>query len=468
MLKLAVISDVHYYSETLGNSGRAYEIRSKTDQKCLAESGAILDAALAEIAASDCDALLVAGDMSNDGEIVSHNEFREKLTAFQEKKDAYVIYATHDWCSDGNARAYKGDEVLHGVPTQTPPGLREFYRDFGANRAYDEYVTHLNASSYAVKLPGVRLIALNDDQNGKGASGYSDEHLEWILRQVRDAKANGEAALVMEHHMVLPNVSPLVNGHGQCIGERERMAKELASAGVDVLIVGHSHFQRTTEYTAKNGNVMTQINVASLSGYPAPIAWLTFDGNECRVDVTHVESFEYRGKTLGQEYLRDHSEGVIRNVVKACAGADTEYFVRIMREYGVDADKARKLHPVLRTAAKKLLTVKVGTAAKAVNALTLRQGIDKHTYRRIYNDNLFNHICDIFLCLFDGRRYDVTDPVFLVALDVANVPSKALAKLLLPADARAGAEKTIALIQSSLREIMHSSGPDNLHHVIKL
>ena len=74
MLKLAVISDVHYYSETLGNSGRAYEIRSATDQKCLAESGAILDAALAEIAASDCDALLVAGDMSNDGEIVSHNE----------------------------------------------------------------------------------------------------------------------------------------------------------------------------------------------------------------------------------------------------------------------------------------------------------------------------------------------------------------------------------------------------------
>ena len=468
MLKLAVITDVHYYSETLGNSGRAYEIRSKTDQKCLAESGAILDAALAGIASSDCDALLVAGDMSNDGEIVSHEEFRAKLAAFQEKKDAYVIYATHDWCTDGNARAYKGDEVLHGVLTQTPPGLRAFYHDFGPNRAYDEFVTHIGASSYAVKLPGVRLIALNDDQSGKGGSGYSDEHLAWILEQVRDAKANGEWALVMEHHMVLPNVSPLVNGHGQCIGDRERMAEELASAGVDVLIVGLSHFQRTTEYTAKNGNVMTQINVASLSGYPAPIAWLTFDGDECRVDVTHVESFEYRGRTLGQDYLRAHSEGVIRNIVTACAGADTEYFVRIAREFGVNEEKARKLHPILRPAARKLLTVKVGTAAKAVNALTLRQGIDGHTYRRIYNDNLFNHICDIFLCLFDGRRYDVTDPVYLVALDLVRVPSKVLAKLLLPKDARAGAEKTIALIQGSLREIMRSSGPDNLHHVIKL
>ena len=331
----------------------------------------------------------------------------------------------------------------------------------------EEFKGRVARAAKLVAEKGLDVLVVNGSEADYADTRYFSNFWPLFERCGVAIAANGEAALVMEHHMVVPNISPMING-GQCISDREHMAEELAGAGVDVLIVGHSHFQRTTEYTAKNGNVMTQINVAALSGYPAPITWLTFDGGECRVDVTHVEQFEYHGETLGQEFLRAHSEGVIRNLVTACAGVDTDYFVRIAGEFGVDADKARKLHPVLRPAAKKLLTIKVGTAAKAVNALTLRQGIDKHTYSRIYNDNLFNHICDIFLCLFDGRKYDVTDPVYLVALDLIRVPSKVLAKLLLPKDARAGAEKTIALIQSCLREIMRSTGPDNLHHVIRL
>ena len=43
--KLAFIADIHYYSPKLGITGRAYELRSGSDQKCLAESGAIVDAA---------------------------------------------------------------------------------------------------------------------------------------------------------------------------------------------------------------------------------------------------------------------------------------------------------------------------------------------------------------------------------------------------------------------------------------
>ena len=68
-LKLTFLADTHHYSQTLGITGKAYELRSGSDQKCLAETGAIIDAAFEKIAKSDTDAVLIAGDLSNDGEL---------------------------------------------------------------------------------------------------------------------------------------------------------------------------------------------------------------------------------------------------------------------------------------------------------------------------------------------------------------------------------------------------------------
>lgn len=74
MLQIRIIIQKH-----LVLKGRQYELRSGSDQKCLAETGGIIDAAFEKIAESDTDFVLIAGDVSNDGEMVSHLEFREKL-----------------------------------------------------------------------------------------------------------------------------------------------------------------------------------------------------------------------------------------------------------------------------------------------------------------------------------------------------------------------------------------------------
>ena len=59
LAKLTFIADLHYYSPTLGTAGEAYNARSRSDQKCLAESPAIIDSAFEKIAKSDCDAVLI-------------------------------------------------------------------------------------------------------------------------------------------------------------------------------------------------------------------------------------------------------------------------------------------------------------------------------------------------------------------------------------------------------------------------
>ena len=94
MYKFTFLADLHYYSKTLGTSGRAYELRSGSDQKCLAESGAIIDAAFDHLARSDTQAVLLAGDLTNDGEMVCHRELREKLYALAPTPTTGAVTAT--------------------------------------------------------------------------------------------------------------------------------------------------------------------------------------------------------------------------------------------------------------------------------------------------------------------------------------------------------------------------------------
>lgn len=101
-LKLTFLADTHYYSKSLGVSGRQYELRSGSDQKCLAETEEIITAAFEEIGNSDTDAVMIAGDLTNDGERVCHEEFRKLARGLAQKKPLYLITATHDWCCDGN------------------------------------------------------------------------------------------------------------------------------------------------------------------------------------------------------------------------------------------------------------------------------------------------------------------------------------------------------------------------------
>ena len=177
MTKLTFIADTHHYSKTLGTKGRQYELRSGSDQKCLAETGEIIDSAFDYISKSDTDAVLIAGDVTNDGEKVSHLEFREKLKALAKSKKVYVITATHDWCCDENPRRYDGDKVFHDVEVMKSSELRDFYFDFGPKDALSEYITHIGTCSYVVQISeNVRILALNDDKNQNGHAGFTEEH----------------------------------------------------------------------------------------------------------------------------------------------------------------------------------------------------------------------------------------------------------------------------------------------------
>lgn len=430
MLKLTFIADTHHYSKTLGTDGRQYELRSGSDQKCLAETGDIIDAAFEKIANSDTDAVLIAGDVSNDGERVSHTEFREKLYRLKEKKRVYLITATHDWCCDQNPRRFEGDKVYNDVPVMSSRELPEFYNDFGPGEALSKFTTHIGTCSYVVQLSdNVRLLALNDDKNANNHAGFTEEHFQWIEEQLAQAEKDNCLVIGMEHHLLMPHINSLITGGGTCVEDREYVASRLADAGLKYMFVGHSHIQSTADFKTDRGNVLKEINIGSLVGYPAPMVNVTVnDDMTLSYRVEHLESFCIDGKSIdAQEYLKNHALDLIRRVLDA---ENEQEFSERLTALQLNGGKISRFYPAIKPV---ISFVKNGTAGELYKKLKLTglaRGIDSRALMPYYNTKIMTFVENTVLSVFDGsvKAYDRSSDYYRLVMSFVSIPSKILKK----------------------------------------
>ena len=411
--KLAFIADTHYFSKTLADNGRQYHLRSGSDQKCLKESGDLIDAGFAKLAQSDCDAVLIAGDVTNDGETVCHEEFREKLQVLQKSKPVYLITATHDWCSDNNPRRFAGDLILHDVPTMHHTALRDFYADFGPNQADSEFRTHLGVCSFTVDVgDNVRILALNDDQNGRGGAGFSEEHFQWIEAQLEKARQDNKLVIGMEHHLLIAHVHPLIFGGGTCVAEREMVASRLADAGLRYMFVGHSHVSAIDSFTSKNGNTITEVNIGSLVGYPAPILFVTVKDDGLHVQMDRIERFTYEGKEYdAQKYLARHATDLFDRAMEGALISKQELADRLTA-LQLKGDELKNLYYILHPVAKLYFGATVNTLAKFMRVVGLGRFLDPAAVRQ-YRDKLFrDFVHETWLSILDGHGLGSEDEAY--------------------------------------------------------
>lgn len=430
MTKLTFIADTHHYSKTLGTKGRQYELRSGSDQKCLAETGEIIDSAFDYISKSDTDAVLIAGDVTNDGEKVSHLEFREKLKALAKSKKVYVITATHDWCCDENPRRYDGDKVFHDVEVMKSSELRDFYFDFGPKDALSEYITHIGTCSYVVQISEkVRILALNDDKNQNGHAGFTEEHFCWIEEQIKKAQQDGCLIVGMEHHLLMPHVTPLITGGSTCVENREYVASRLADAGLKYMFVGHSHIQSTSSFKTRKGNVITEVNVGSLVGYPAPIVEVTVnDDLTLSYQVKHLKNFTLNGnKVDAQEYLKKHALDLLHRVIDA---PDKKELIDRLTALQLDGKKFEKFTPIIFKVLKFIKNADVMAVYKKLKRIGLAKDIDYILAVKYRNKKLLDIIDEIYLSLFDGSTvtYSRDDDYYKLIISVVSIPSKIFKK----------------------------------------
>lgn len=427
--KITIIADPHYYSRSLGCTGRAYQLRSESDQKCLAETSEIIDAAFKLIAESDTDAVMIAGDLSNDGEKVSHEEFREKLKWLKQYKPVFVITATHDFCCDKNPRRYDGKNVYHDVETLAQNELKEFYYDYGPLQASDTFITPEGAISYAIDFTdNLKLLCLNDDTSGNGGSGFSEKHFQWIEKQLQEAENNNMMVLSMEHHLLVKHIHPLISGGGMSVKNEETVAARLADAGLKYSFVGHSHMTDIAKFTSPAGNTLTSVNIGSICGYPSPIAEVTVNNEKSTItlDIKHLESFE--GAHDAQKYLKDHILNLFNITLNAVAYGDKKEFIDRINALNAPGLKLSKARFILKPIAKYIDNLDVKKTYRTINSLTFGKVIDKKWTEELRDKKVMEIAKEVFLNLFDSQsnRHSRDSDYYKLVMAVVSLPSKVI------------------------------------------
>lgn len=425
-LKLTFIADTHHYSQKLGVTGRQFELRSGSDQKCLAETGAIIDSAFEKIANSDTDFVLIAGDITNDGEVLSHIEFKQKLDKLAMKKKVYLITATHDWCCDKNPRRFADNFVYHDVQTMAPDTLYDFYQDYTTRDAIAVFETHLGTKSYVIQLnDNVRLLALNDDQNGSGAAGFSPEHFDWIDEQIKKANDDGCLMIGMEHHLLIPHLNPLITGGGTCVGDREVVASRLADDGLKYMFVGHSHIQRTDHFVSPAGNKITEVNIGSLVGYPAPMVNVVVnDDMTLSYNVEHLEEFEYNGEKIdAQTYLAKHFTAMLSNVLMC---ENKFEFQDRMTALQADGESLSRFFFLLKPLLSFVRDDNVAEVARKLRNIGLGRMIEKEWVDEYGTCKITDFIYQIMLSAMDGSKkiYDRESSYYKLVMAIVSIPSR--------------------------------------------
>lgn len=352
--KFYVVTDTHYFKNSLGASGRNYDRFMRFEQKCFAETQSINESLFAELEKSDeADTVIFPGDLTFNGEKESHLEFVKLLAKLKESgKKVYVITASHDYGE--HPRAYRENGEEYSPDELSFDEAYDMYKDFGYDDAIAFNRKHL---SYVAQLSDdVRLLALCNDTAERKNSAYDDEFMSWIIAQAKKAKEDGCMMIAMEHYPVLPG-QPILSIDGDARQkESDYLLRKLAENDVHLIFTGHMHNQSINEKTTYYGDKFYDVCTGSAIGWPAYYRLVTLESPEkAAVKSIPVPDFKWdkKGKPY-QLYLSDLFDNMIKNIIFEMRDDPAD----LCDHFGLKISET--YYPVLRCLGKTLSAITVG------------------------------------------------------------------------------------------------------------
>ena len=275
--KIAVASDTHFFDPSLiVNDGKAFQDFLNTDRKLLAESNAILDNMFDQIIEKKPELLIIPGDLTKDGEKVSHLNFAQKLDRVKEAGiKVLVIPGNHD-INNPNAHEFDGDNSS-AVDHISPREFMEIYKEFGYDA--EAQIEKGPKLSYLFEpLEGLWVIGIdaciyenNIEENYPRTGGKLDEeHVAWIVEKITEGRAQGKEVIAMMHHGLVehfPKQGEIASDY--IIPNYNTIAPRFAEAGLQFIFTGHSHAQDISSLTVGDKDIY-DIQTGSSITYPCP------------------------------------------------------------------------------------------------------------------------------------------------------------------------------------------------------
>jgi len=336
-VSIGVISDVHYtHPSLIVERGKALDDYLNSDRKMLHESDAILRQAVQLLLLENPDIVLIPGDLTKDGELVSHLGVADLLKPLHEKGvKVLVIPGNHD-VNNPDAVSFHGDTVRREA-TISADDFAVIYKDYG----YDGAVSRDEHSLSYVSEPvnGVRVMCLDAcryDDNRFISRGDEDDHnttggalrpatMAWLRTEMQVAQILGKQVLVMMHHNVVEHFTHQGLFAAPYLVDHFRDVQELfIDYGINVLFTGHFHSSDISMVEQPDGNCLYEVETGSIVTYPSPYRIIEMAGDSLSIETKYIEEIDY--PVIGEADFQTYSRQTIEQGFRAMfAGFINDY-----------------------------------------------------------------------------------------------------------------------------------------------
>ena len=293
--KIAVVSDIHYMDASLlkhnAVSGAAFQAYLAADPKLLEFSDPIFRQCISLILAEKPDILLIPGDLTKDGEKVSHQAMVKLLKQFDNAHiKVFLIPGNHD-VNNPEAAQYDGDNAKP-APSITAAEFASYYSGYGYANALSREPNSL--SFIAQAAPGLWIMGLdaceyeNNTNIAIVAGRLKPETKQWALNWISEAKKKNVILLGMMHHGILEHYTGQNQlDPGYVVDDYETIAHDFTMAGLSIMFTGHYHANDITSRT-DGDKILYDIETGSMVTPPSPYRIINVKGNNMDISTGHI------------------------------------------------------------------------------------------------------------------------------------------------------------------------------------
>ena len=307
-LKIALLSDIHFLSPKLYDSGEALKTYEQVSGRQFDDQLMVLEQVWSNLRQEKPDLLLISGDLTHHGERQSHLDLVADLHSLEkEGVRVLVVPGNHD-INIPNAVAYNGDKK-QSVESVTKDEFVALYESFGYGEAL--YRDEATLSYVAVLDPQHWLLCFDSNRYDEHATGsitagrIKEQTREWAHSLLREAEEKGITVLGMMHHGLvehMPYQSAFFPGY--LVEEWGQHAAWLAEAKMPLIFTGHFHANDVSRYDASTGQSIYDIETASLAQYPYAWRTMTLKEGSLTVESRFVKQVDGNGNLEEEAYKR--------------------------------------------------------------------------------------------------------------------------------------------------------------------
>ena len=337
-IKVVVISDPHLMAQSLlVKNGSAFQTYLAKDPKLLEYSSTIFEATIQKIITQKPDLVLISGDLTKDGEMISHETVARMLRKLTLNGIKVVVTIGNHDVNNPESYKYIGDKTVL-LPNIKPDRIPQIYADFGFRDAIAKDPNSLSFVSEPIKDLWIISIDANKyDQNvttNDWSGAIKSGTMTWIKEQLADAQLKGKTVIGMMHHGLVEHYTGEQQiDPGYVVDNWEAMSDELIDSGLKIIFTGHYHATDITKRTHGDKFVF-DIETGSLVSYPCTYRMLTINGDNFAFEPQTTTNllgpdFDNIAKTFQIAHLDGYFQYVLANmysIPEPYAGIFAPYF----------------------------------------------------------------------------------------------------------------------------------------------